>query len=109
MIVGLFATTACATSSANLSPSTGPWQLLGTVFAMEGSVVGSPVPGAQLTMTSGGEIRGRATTDGSGRYAFDPLQAGNFVLTISAPGFVNLTPSVNLDRDMRADFAIKRP
>ena len=36
-------------------------------------------------------------------------QAGEFILTISAPGFVNLTPAVRLDRDMRADFAIERP
>ena len=80
---------------------------MGTVFGMEGSAVGPPVVGAQLTLTSGNEIKGKTTSDGSGHYAFDPLETGRFTLTISAPGFAILTPAVNLDRDMKADFAMK--
>ena len=99
---------ACSTKAGS-TPSNGPWQLLGTIFAKEKSVVGAPVPNARLTLTSGNEIKGTATTDAAGHYAFEPLQAGEFVLTISAPGFANLTPAVRLDRDMRADFAIEKP
>jgi len=104
----ILATGACSTQSGS-APSNGPWKLLGTVFAKEKSVVGAPVPNARLTMTSGNEVKGTTTTDAAGHYAFEPLQAGEFILTISAPGFVNLTPAVRLDRDMRADFAIERP
>ena len=75
---------------------------------MDGLKVGAPVVGAQLTMTSGDEVRARTTTDISGHYVFNGLATGRFNLTISAPGFVSLTPNVDLDRDLRADFAIKR-
>ena len=61
-----------------------------------------------MTMNSGDEVRARTTTDDSGHYAFNGLETGRFNMTISAPGFVSLTPKVNLDRDMRADFAIQR-
>lgn len=74
---------------------------------MDGPVVGAPVAGAQLTMSTGG-VRASATTDASGQLVFNGLETGSFTLTISAPGFVRLTPLVNLNRDIRADFAIKR-
>jgi hypothetical protein len=106
-ITVLLVTTACS-MSAGPTPSKGPWQFSGTVFAMDGQEVGAPVAGAELTMTSGDEVRARTTSDTSGRYAFNRLETGRFSLTISATGFVSLTPSVNLDRDMRADFALKR-
>ena len=75
---------------------------------MNGPEIGAPVGGAQLTMTSGDEVRARTTTDTSGHYAFNGLETGRFVLTISAPGFVSLTPSVKLEGNVRADFAIRR-
>jgi len=75
---------------------------------MDGPAVGAPVVGAQLTMNSGDEVRARTTTDDSGHYAFNELETGRFNLTISAPGFATLTPSVDLDRDLQADFAMKR-
>ena len=70
--------------------------------------VGAPVVGAQLTLTSNDKVRARTTSDNSGRYVFGELETGGFRLTISAPGFATLTPSVNLDGDLRADFAMKR-
>ena len=69
---------------------------------------GAPIAGAQLTLTSDDEVRARATSDTSGRYVFTELETGGFRLTISAPGFATLTPSVNLKGDMRTDFAMKR-
>jgi uncharacterized protein YfaS (alpha-2-macroglobulin family) len=75
---------------------------------MDGQQVGEPVAGAQLTLNNDDEVRARTTTDASGRYVFNGLETGGFKLTISAPSFVTLTPSVNLDRNMRADFVLKR-
>ena len=71
-------------------------------------MLGVPIAGAQLTLTSAGEIRARATSDLSGRYVFNELETGSFRLTISAPGFATLTPSVNLEGNMQADFAMNR-
>ncbi len=99
--------TACSTP-VGASLSQGPWQFTGTVFGMDGPVVGAPVAGAQLTMSTGEDVRASTTTDTSGHYVFNGLETGSFTLTISAPGFVRLTPLVNLNRDIRADFAIKR-
>jgi hypothetical protein len=92
----------------HVAPSTGPWHFSGTVFATDDVKVGAPIAGAQLTLTSDDEVRARATSDTSGRYVFNKLESGRFRLTISAPGFATLSPSVNLDGDMRADFAMKR-
>ena len=106
LLFSLFSTACSTPVSATIVD--GPWQLSGTVFAMDGSVVGGPVSGAQLTMIRGEEVRASTTTDAVGHYAFTGLETGSFKLTISAPGFVRLTPLVNLDRDIKADFAIKR-
>ena len=92
----------------SVTPSTGPWRFSGTVFANDELNVGTPVVGAQLTLTSHDTVRARTTSDTSGRYAFSDLETGGFRLTISAPGFATLTPSVNLDGNLRADFAMKR-
>jgi len=70
--------------------------------------VGAPIAGAQLTLTTNDEVRAKATSDTSGRYVFATLETGQFRLTISAPGFTTLTPRVNVEGDMRADFAMKR-
>jgi len=91
-----------------VTPSTGPWRFSGTVFARDDVKVGAPIAGAQLTLTRDDEVRARSTSDTSGRYVFNAVEAGRFRLTISAPGFATLTPSVDLDRDLQADFAMKR-
>ena len=99
--------TACSAPT-HVTPSTGPWHFSGTVFAMDELTVGAPIAGAQLTLTNDDEVRARTTSDTAGRYVFNALETGSFRLTISAPGFTTLTPSVNLDADLRADFAMKR-
>ena len=78
------------------------------MFAIDELTVGAPIVGAQLTLTSNDKVRARTTSDTSGRYVFSELETGGFRVTISAPGFATLTPSVNLDRDLQADFAMKR-
>lgn len=99
--------TACSAPT-SVTPSTGPWRFSGTVFAIDELKVGAPIVGAQLTLTSNDTVRARTTSDTSGRYVFSDLETGGFRVTISAPGFATLTPSVNLDRDLQADFAMKR-
>jgi hypothetical protein len=91
-----------------VTPSTGPWSFSGTVFARDDAKVGAPIAGAKLTLTRDDEVRARATSDTTGRYVFNEVEAGRFRLTISAPGFATLTPSVDLDRNLQADFAMKR-
>jgi hypothetical protein len=91
-----------------VTPSTGPWSFSGTVFARDDVKLGAPIAGAQLTLTRDDVVRARSTSDTSGRYVFNAVEAGRFRLTISAPGFATLTPSVDLDRDLQADFAMKR-
>jgi hypothetical protein len=92
----------------NATPSTGPWDFSGTVFVLEDLTLGAPIAGAQLTLSTDHEVRARTTSDASGRYMFKDLETGRFSLTIAAPGFRTLTPSVSVERDLRADFALKR-
>ena len=107
VIAVLVVVPACSVPT-NVTPSTGPWHFSGTVFARDDVKVGAPIAGAQLTLTRDDEVRARATSDTSGRYVFNELETGRFRLTISAPGFATLSPNVDLDRDMQADFAMKR-
>src|SRR5262245_30119040 len=53
---------------------------------------GSPVRRAQVTL-SGQELRGNRTalTDDQGRFAFQVLPSGRFMLTASKPGHVNVS------------------
>ena len=99
---------AACSAPTNVTPSTGPWQFSGTVFAIDELKVGAPIAGAQLTLTSNDEVRARTTSDNSGRYVFNALESGRFRLTIAAPGFATLSPNVDLDGDIRADFAMTR-
>jgi hypothetical protein len=105
--VGILLLAACS-SPATLAPSQGPWRLSGTIFAMEGLQVGAPVGSARLTVASAEQIKAVTTSDASGRYVLDGLETGQFTLTVSAPGFITLTPTVHMDRDIQADFAIRR-
>ena len=107
LMTALLVTSACAAAT-SVPASPGPWQFSGTVFATDGQQIGAPVPGARLTVEDADAVRASTTTDAAGRYAFNALEAGRFTLTISAPGFVTLTPGLNLDRDIRADFALTR-
>jgi hypothetical protein len=102
----LLAAGAC--TSRAVAPSPGPWQFSGTLLALDGQVVGPGVAGAQMTLTAGDVVKANTTSDPSGHYVFSDVETGRFTLTISAPGFVTLTPAVNLDRNMAADFGLKR-
>jgi hypothetical protein len=51
----------------------------------------------------------RVSSDGSGRFVFERLESGKFKVVIEAPGFVSVTPVVELYWDIDVDFALRRP
>jgi len=89
-----------------VAPSPGPWRFSGTVSRLDGSQVGTPIRGAELTIVSGANVNTRTTTDGAGRYVFAALDSGTFTLTIAAPGYVSATPVVTLYQDLEANFGL---
>jgi hypothetical protein len=93
-------------AAAPLAPSTEPVRFSGTIFAMEGGRVGGPVPAAQLTIVNGANSNATVSTDAGGHYNFPKLATGKFNLTISAPGFVTLTPEVFLGQDLDVNFVL---
>jgi Carboxypeptidase regulatory-like domain len=109
LVLALFATSTCD-GVCPLKPTATKetWRLSGTVSAMDGGQVGGPIAGATLTVASGVKTDSNATTDVQGRYAFPGLESGRLTLTISAPGYVSNTPSVDLYRDTEVNFVLSR-
>lgn len=103
----LAAAAACASPVALSPSSTGPWRFTGTVSGIGGPSGFTPIAGAQLTVVDGVNINTKVTSDGAGRYAFDGLQGGRFTVSITAAGYLGITPVVELFRDTDANFALK--
>jgi hypothetical protein len=103
LLLALFAT-AC-TGLTPVAPNPGPFQFSGTISRTGGSV--TAIAGADLTVTEGVNKNARATSDSTGRYVFAALDAGRFTLTITAPGYVTITPVVDLHEDTSVTFALK--
>lgn len=70
----------------------GPLSLVGSVYDMSGSVL----PQVVLTLEDAAGIKQEATTDGSGRFEFEPVVPGLYVLTTSLAGFLPLNQEVTL-------------
>src|SRR6185437_15072877 len=65
-------------------------RFVGQVVDSQGAVV----PGANVKLTnSGTNIVQTAVTDGGGNYVITPVPAGEYVLSVSAPGFATSTTS----------------
>ena len=88
-----------------VAPSNGEWRLSGTVT----STAGAPIAGARLTVQEGANRDARVSADRSGRFVFERLESGKFKVIIEAPGFVSVTPVVELFWDIDVDFALRRP
>lgn len=97
---------ACA-MPAGVEPSPGPWRFSGTVSARQGGTVARPIGGAQLTVLTGVNANTRVTSDASGHFVFDALTADRFAVAIEAAGYLSATPTVNLYRDVDANFALE--
>jgi len=106
LVAGMMAVAGCMLpSSSPTEPSSGAWRLSGTV----NSTAGAPIAGARLTVQEGTNKDARVSSDLSGRFAFDRLESGRFKVIIEAPGFVSVTPVVELYWDIDVDFALRRP
>ncbi len=68
--------------------------------AIEGTITklsdGSPVPGANITISSSALGTLTATTDANGAYAISQADAGNYALTVEKAGFNVMTDNVTL-------------
>lgn len=95
----------CTIPETPVEPSNGAWRLSGSVS----STAGSPIAGARLTVQEGANKDARVSSDGSGHFLFDRLESGKFKVIIEAPGFVSVTPVVELYWDIDVNFALRRP
>ena len=103
VLVVLTVSAAACAKSAPLAPTgTGPWRFSGTV----GTIASAPLEGAQRTVTDGVNLGAQVRTDAAGRYAFTSLEGGRFTVTIAAPGFLSVTPVVDLFTDLEVNFAL---
>ncbi len=98
-----FAASACTGTAAPLAPSSGPWRFSGTVS----TISGAPISGAEFIVVDGVNVGARATSDAGGRFVFHELESGRFTVTIGAPGFVSVTPVVDLFTDLDVNFALR--
>jgi hypothetical protein len=103
LLFALFAT-ACS-GLTPVAPGPGPFRFSGTVSRLDGGV--TPIAGADLTVTDGVNKNARTTSDAAGRYVFEALDKGRFTLTIAAPGYVAITPVIELHEDTSASFGLK--
>jgi iron complex outermembrane receptor protein len=71
--------------------------LAGTVSDISGAV-----PGATVTLSTGGNPVGEATTDGTGVYRFNGLAAGNYEVSVAMRGFETAVRNVSLSTDTPA-------
>jgi hypothetical protein len=108
MLLGvLLATSSCITSSTPLTPSKGPWEFSGTVYRTDGARVENPIAGAQLTVLTGANTNAHVATDAAGHFVFTGLETGKFTLSIAAPGYISISPAVELWADLQVNFALK--
>ena len=70
----------------------------GTVFDPSGGVL----PGVEVTLEDGNRIKWPATTDPDGKFKFEPVGAGSYVLEASLPGFRSLRHEFVLSAGQRA-------
>jgi hypothetical protein len=102
LLVVALAASACVAPSSALTPSSGPWQLSGTVS----NLTGRRIAGARVVVMDGPNKDVQVTTDAEGRFFFANLENGAFDLLIEALGFTSIRPRVNLFRDIEANFGL---
>lgn len=103
----LLCASACETMKAPTAPSKGPWRFSGTISAMNGTRLGPPIVGAELTVITGVNTNARVTSDGVGHFVFAELETDIFTVAIDAPGYVSAAPTIDLYGHIDANFALK--
>ena len=104
--VALVGLTACVTTSAPLAPLA-PTSTTSQFTGSVGTIGGSPIAGARLTVIDGVNTGVQTQTAANGRYVFGNMTNGKFTMTISAPGFVSVSPLVVLSGDTDVSFALR--
>jgi TonB family protein len=77
----------------------------GNALAVEGTVFdpsGGVLPGVEVTLEDGNRIKWPATTGPDGKFKFEPVGAGSYVLEASLPGFRPLRHEFALSAGLRA-------
>ena len=77
----------------------------GDALAVEGTVFdpsGGVLPGVEVTLEDGNKIKWPTTTGPDGKFKFDPVGAGSYVLEASLPGFKSLRHELVLSAGPRA-------
>ena len=80
-------------------------QAQGNALAVEGTIFdpsGGVLPGVEVTLEDGNRIKWPATTDRDGKFKFEPVGAGSYVLEASLPGFRPLRHEFVLSSGQRA-------
>ena len=80
-------------------------QAQGNALAVEGTVFdpsGAVLPGVEVTLEDGNRIKWPATTGPDGKFKFEPVGAGSYVLEASLPGFRPLRHELVLSAGQRA-------
>jgi hypothetical protein len=107
LLLVILTTSACIKAAPLVPTTQGPFRFSGTVSALNGTQIGRPISGAQLTIVSGVNANTKSSTDSGGHFVFPSLDNGKFNLTISAPGYASATPVVELFEDTEVDFVLK--
>ena len=105
LVAGMIAVAGCAEPLSPVTPSNGAWRFSGTIS----STARVPIAGALLTVQEGPNKGTRAASDVAGRFLFERLEAARFKVVIEAPGFVSVTPIVDLRWDVDVDFSLRLP
>ena len=109
--LGLWRVIAGALAAVLLAQPTEAQIPTGTILGGVKDGTGGTIPGATVTATNTGTRYSRSvTTDGAGQYALRLLPVGNYVLTVSMPGFKTYSQSgilLEVGRNARIDPTIE--
>ena len=86
------------TAALRLAAQSNALSVEGTVFDPSGGVL----PGVEVTLEDGNKIKWPATTGPDGKFKFEPVGAGSYVLEASLPGFRPLRHEFALSAGLRA-------
>lgn len=73
------------------------------------TLAGSPIDGASVKLKQGGVVMYQTTTNSSGAYYMDAVTSGNYVLHLSADGYITKTVDLSITSEVvRVDTLIAK-